>query len=156
MGDSIDDDGVVILNAKLPADVVVMLGLGEYEDGASAGFQRSGEVIVSDYLRTKDDALILVVVEEDRRAGSNAPLSSGSASGSVTPSPDGPASMRKKFLASIQLDEDYVQMLLEEGIRTHRDLHIKEILGSELLESIKDALRRGASPLLNSSSSYQR
>jgi hypothetical protein len=50
------------------------------------------------------------------------------------------------------LDRDYAQMLLEEGIRTHRDLHMKEILGSEQLESPS---RQGASRS-NLSSSYRR
>ena len=59
-----------------------------------------------------------------------------------TPSPDGPALMRKKtFLVSIQLDEDHVQVLLEDR-NPLRPSHIKEILKSELLE-IESPLREG-------------
>jgi hypothetical protein len=37
MGDDIDDEDAMVLNAKSPADVVAMIRLGEYEDGTGVG-----------------------------------------------------------------------------------------------------------------------
>lgn len=161
MGDDIDDDDAIIRDADLPADVTAMLGLKDRDDDKALTTSSTNrwrpwapiKVIPrrTPALRTvpktvtrRSPKVSVEAAESDIKPQTVAAAQSDTGSTLPKwekPAPDSLASV-EGFLASIQLGEAHAQMLLDEGIKTHQDLlHMKEIIGTESLQLVRESLK---------------